>query len=363
MPEPAPQPQLAVVYGGPSAEHEVSCVSARRIVQTALDGGWDVTAIGLTHDKKWVDARAVLVDVASNNDTHALTSPDDLLVDFPDAELPGLGAALAANAVVFPVLHGPFGEDGVIQGHLEALGVPYVGAGVLASAICMDKGIAKSVLHDHGLPVAAWRLASRATWSRDLLDEAAQALGLPLFVKPANLGSSIGVTKATDLAAVGDAVAAAFEFDDHVIIEEFVRGRELELGALGNDDPRVTHAGEILASRDFYDYDDKYVLGAAETVAPTDLTPAQLAHAQRVALAAYRALRVEGLARIDLFLQPDDEIVVNEVNTMPGFTPISMFPMLWEAEGLSFAAVLAELVRLALERHARRRSLRTHRLV
>ena len=365
MPEPADQPELAVVYGGPSAEHEISCISARRIVQTALDEGWNVTAVGLTHDKRWVDARAVLVDVASNNDTHALTSPDELLVDFADVELPDLAAALPAdrNAVVFPVLHGPFGEDGVIQGHLEALGIPYVGAGVLASAVCMDKGIAKSVLHDHGLPVAAWRVASRATWSRDLLVEATQALGLPLFVKPANLGSSIGVTKAIDLAAVGDAVSAAFEFDDHVLIEEFVRGRELELGALGNDEPRVTKAGEILASRDFYDYEDKYLLGRAETIAPTDLTPTQLAHAQRVALAAYRALRVEGLARIDLFLQDDDEIVVNEVNTMPGFTPISMFPMLWEAEGLSFAAVIAELVRLALERHARRRALRTHRLV
>ncbi len=362
MPEPADQPELAVVYGGPSAEHEVSCISARRIVQTALDEGWNVTAVGLTHDKRWVDARAVLVDVASNNDTHALTSPDDLLVDFPDEELPGLGAALSPDAVVFPVLHGPFGEDGVIQGHLEALGVPYVGAGVLSSAICMDKGIAKSILHDHGLPVAAWRLAHRATWSRDLVDEAADALGLPIVFKPANLRSSIGDTKHTELAAVGDAVNAAFEFDDHVIIEEFVRGRELELGALGNEDVRVTKAGEILASREFYDYDDKYVLGTAETVAPTDLTPAQLAHAQRVALAAYRALRVEGLARVDLFLADDDEIVVNEVNTMPGFTPISMFPMLWEAEGLSFAAVVAELVRLALERHARRRSLRTHRL-
>ncbi|HEV2993357.1 MAG TPA: D-alanine--D-alanine ligase, partial [Acidimicrobiia bacterium] len=136
MPEPAQSPELAVVYGGPSAEHEVSCISARRIVQTALDEGWNVTAIGLTHDKRWVDARAVLVDVASNDDTHALTSPDDLLVDSPDAELPGLAPALAENSVVFPVLHGPFGEDGVIQGHLETLGVPYVGAGVLSSAVC-----------------------------------------------------------------------------------------------------------------------------------------------------------------------------------------------------------------------------------
>lgn len=353
--------ELAVVYGGPSAEHEVSCISARRIVQTALDGGWSVTAIGLTHDKRWVDARSVLVDVAGA-EGDALSSPDDLLADFPDTELDGLAAGLPPDSVVFPVLHGPFGEDGVIQGHLEALGVPYVGAGVLSSAICMDKGIAKSVLHDHGLPVAAWRVAHRHSWTRDLLDEAAAALGLPLFVKPANLGSSIGVVKAGDTAAIGDAVAAAFDFDDHVILEEFIRGRELELGALGNEEVRVTKAGEILASREFYDYDDKYVLGLAETVAPTDLTSTQLAHAQRIATAAYQALRVEGLARVDLFLQDDDEIVVNEVNTMPGFTPISMFPMLWEAEGLSFASVLDELVRLALARHDRRKALRTQRL-
>ncbi len=328
-----------MIYGGPSAEHEVSSVSARRIVQTALDGGWSVSVVGLTHDKRWVDARAVLVDVSEGN---ALVSPDDLLEEEPDALLPDLAAALSPHAVVFPVLHGPFGEDGVIQGHLEALGVPYVGAGVLSSAICMDKGIAKSILHDHAIPVAAWRVAGRATWSREVLDEAVAALGLPLFVKPANLGSSIGVAKPADAAALGDAVTAAFEFDDHVILEEFVRGRELELAALGNEDVRVTKAGEIVASREFYDYDDKYVLGRAEIIAPTDLTDAQLAHAQRVATAAYKALRVEGLARVDLFLAEDDEIVVNEVNTMPGFTPISMFPMLWEAEGLPLPAPSVE---------------------
>ena len=349
-----------MIYGGPSAEHEVSCVSARRIVETALDGGWSVTVIGLTHDKRWVDANAVLVDVAAGD---ALDSPDDLVLKYPDAELAHLDAGLPAGAVVFPVLHGPFGEDGVIQGHLEALGVPYVGAGVLSSSICMDKGIAKSVLHDHGLPVAAWRVVGRSSWTTDVMEEAVGALGLPLFVKPANLGSSIGVTKVTDAAALGDSVHHAFEFDDHAILEEYVRGRELELSVLGNEEVRVSQAGEILASREFYDYDDKYVLGAAETVAPTDLTPAQLARAQQLAEAAYRALRVEGLARVDVFLLDDDEIVVNEVNTMPGFTPISMFPMLWEAEGLSFAAVVEELVVLAQARHARRRALRTQRVL
>jgi D-alanine-D-alanine ligase len=357
MPDPG---ALTVVYGGPSAEHEISCISARRIVQTALDGGWTVTPVGLTHDRQWVDARAALVDVAAGD---ALDSPDDLLERFPGAHLPNLDAGLPRDAVVFPVLHGPFGEDGVIQGHLEALGVPYVGAGVLSSAICMDKGIAKSVLHDHGLPVAAWRLVSRAAWGTDVMEESLDALGLPQFVKPANLGSSIGVTKVADAAGLGDAVVSAFEFDDHVILEESVSGRELELSLMGNEDVRVSRAGEIIPSREFYDYDDKYVLGAAETVAPTDLKDAQLAHAQRVAVAAYRALRVEGLARVDLFLADDDEIVVNEVNTMPGFTPISMFPMLWEAEGLAFTEVVEELIALARSRHARRRALRTHRVL
>jgi D-alanine-D-alanine ligase len=355
MPDPG---ALAVVYGGPSAEHEISCISARRIVKTALESGFTVTAIGLTHDKRWVDATRIISEV---DEVDALASPDDLLHHDPGVELGHLDEGLSGDVVVFPALHGPFGEDGVIQGHLEALNIPYVGAGVLASAVCMDKGISKSVLHDHRLPVAAWRLVSRFAWSLEVLEEAVGALGMPVFVKPANLGSSIGVAKVSDVAALGDAVLTAFEFDDHVILEEFIRGRELELALLGNEEVRVTKAGEIIPSREFYDYDDKYVLGAAETIAPTDLTDAQLGHAQRVAVDAYRALRVEGLARVDLFLAEDDEIVVNEVNTMPGFTPISMFPMLWDAEGLPFRAVVEELVILARARHARRHLLRTHR--
>jgi D-alanine-D-alanine ligase len=350
---------LVVVYGGPSAEHEISCISARLVTQAALEGGFVVKLVGLTHDKRWVDANRCLVDVEA---VPALESPDALLREQPSAEFMHLRDGVPREAVVFPVLHGPFGEDGLIQGHLEALGLPYVGAGVLSSAICMDKGIAKSVLHDHGLPVAAWRLVARLAWSTEMMEEAIEALGLPLFVKPANLGSSIGVAKVSDAASMGDAVLSALRFDDHIIVEEFIRGRELELAAMGNEDVRVSKAGEIIASREFYDYDDKYVLGTAETIAPTDLTNDQLAHAQRVATAAYRALRVEGLARVDLFLTEDDEIVVNEVNTMPGFTPISMFPMLWEAEGLSFTAVVKELVTLATGRHTRRHLLRTHRL-
>jgi D-alanine-D-alanine ligase len=356
MPEPG---ELAVIYGGPSAEHEVSCISARQIARAALEGGWVVRPVGLTHEKRWVNSARALADV---HEVEALPSPDVLLDEDPSSEVSHLDDALPPDPVVFPVLHGPFGEDGIIQGHLEALQVPYVGAGVLSSSICMDKGIAKSVLHDHGLPVAAWRLVSRPWWSAEVMEESIDALGLPLFVKPANLGSSIGVTKVSDVEAFGDAVLGAFEFDDHVIIEEGVQGRELEFALMGNEDVRITRAGEIIASREFYDYDDKYVLGMAETIAPTHLSDSELAHAQRVATAAYRALRVEGLARVDLFLQDGGEIKVNEVNTMPGFTPISMFPMLWEAEGVAFPHVVEELVDLARSRHTRRRLLRTHRL-
>ena len=357
MPEPG---TLVVIYGGPSAEHEISCISARRIAQTALDRGWPLRLIGLTHAKQWVDAQSELVDIDMGE---ALESPDELLAKHPESEFSHLGDDMPPGAVVFPVLHGPFGEDGVIQGHLEALGLPYVGAGVLSSAVCMDKGIARSVLHDNGIPVAAWRLVHKSTWSSEVMEEAIDALGLPLFVKPANLGSSIGVAKASEAAAVGDSVSSAFEFDDHVILEEFVHGRELELAVLGNEQVAVSRAGEIIASREFYDYEDKYVLGKAETIAPTDLTPSQLDHARRLAEAAYRALRVEGLARVDVFLLDDDEIVVNEVNTMPGFTPISMFPMLWEAEGRPFGDVVEELIGLARARHERRAALRTHRVV
>jgi D-alanine-D-alanine ligase len=350
---------LVVLYGGPSAEHEVSCVSAHRIAQAARRDGTSVTAIGLTRDKRWVQAQQTLEDM---DDTDALRSPDILIGERPELALPHLEAGLPADPVAFPLVHGPFGEDGVIQGHFEAIGLPYVGAGVLSSAICMDKGIAKSVLQDHGLAVAEWRLLRRTDAIDDAGGDAAHALGYPLFVKPANLGSSIGVTKVHDDAELAGAIAMAFEFDDYVILEEFITGRELELALLGNEDVRVTQAGEIEPSREFYDYEDKYELGMAKTIVPTDLTPLELGRAKELATAAYRALRVEGLARIDMFLSVENTFLINEVNTMPGFTPISMYPMLWAVEGLSLSALIDELVDLALARHARRRGLRTARL-
>jgi len=350
--------ELVVIYGGPSAEHEVSCISALRIVAAARRDGKTVSAIGLTHDKHWVDARGALENI---DEWDELPSPDVLIAEHPGCELPDLAAGLSSRSVVFPLLHGPFGEDGVIQGHFEAHGVPYVGAGVLSSAICMDKGIAKSVLHDHGIPVAGWQLIDRRQFEDGALALAVEGLGLPLFVKPANLGSSIGVTKVKEAAHLGAAVELAFEFDDAVILEEFVDGREFELALLGNEEVSVSGAGEIRASREFYDYEDKYLLGVAKTIVPADLRHDQLARAQEVARQAYRALRVEGLARVDLFMDGKGRFLINDVNTMPGFTPISMYPMLWEAEGLPLRALIDLLIGLALARHERRRGLRTHR--
>jgi len=347
-----------VIYGGPSAEHEVSCISGMRIASAARHAGTAVTAIGLTHDKRWVDARSGLEHI---DDWDELPSPDALVAENPELELADLVAGLPEGSVIFPLLHGPFGEDGVIQGHFEAIGVPYVGAGVLSSAICMDKGVSKSVLHDHGIPVGAWQLIGRPDRSDQTLASAAEALGFPIFVKPANLGSSIGVSKAADLAELRAAVELAFTFDDFVILEGFIAGRELELALLGNEEVRVSSAGEIKASRDFYDYEDKYLLGVAKTIVPAELSAVELRRAQTVAVAAYRALRVEGLARVDLFLADDGRFLINEVNTMPGFTPISMYPMLWAHGGLPLPVLIDELVSLALARHERRRGLRTHR--
>ena len=293
----------------------------------------------------------------------ALPSPDDLARQNPALVLGHLGAGLPPDAVVFPVLHGPFGEDGVLQGHLETLGVPYVGAGVLASAVCMDKGIAKSVLRDHGLPVAAWRLAARSSWTVDVMEEALEALGLPLFVKPANLGSSIGVAKASDPAAVGDAVLSAFEFDDHVILEEFVAGRELELALLGNEDVRVHAAGEILASREFYDYDDKYVLGLAETVAPTDLKDTQLAQAQQLVAGGVpgAACRGPGPHR---HLPPRGRRDRDQRGEHHARLHAHLHvPHAVGSRRALLQTVIEELVPLARARHVRRRSLRTHRVL
>lgn len=270
----------------------------------------------------------------------------------------GARSSLGTVDIVFPILHGPWGEDGTLQGMLELVGLPYVGSGVLASALGMDKHFTKTVLQQAGIPVAPWRTVTAFEWSSapDAVREAARDLGLPAFVKPARAGSSVGVTKITDWSGLDAAMATALAEDDRVLIESMVTGREVEIAVLGGrpgESARASVAGEIvLSGRDFYDFAAKYLdAPGIDLVCPADLTDAQLAEMRELGIRAFDAIGGEGLARVDFFLTADG-FVVNEINTMPGFTPISMFPRCWQESGLSYPALIDELIQVALARAA-----------
>ena len=346
--------RLVVLYGGRSAEHEVSRVSGRYVATCARAAGLDVDLIGITRDGLWVRPPM---------DTETRDRSDDALPTLRD-DLPTVSVDRALerrsgdSLVVFPVLHGPFGEDGTVQGLCEMAGVPYVGPGVLASAACMDKPVSKRLLAAAGLPVARHtELRSREVTAETpaaLLGE----LGSPVFVKPANMGSSIGISKAAGAAQLAEALALASGYDDRLIIEEFVPGREIEVPVLGNEELRASLPGEIVPGGEFYDYADKYLNDTAELHAPADLPSEVSDEVRNLAVAAARALHVEGLARVDFLYNeaaaPDRRLIVSEINTMPGFTPISMYPRLWAVSGLDGPALISELVHLALDRHNRR---------
>lgn len=346
--------RLVVLFGGRSAEHEVSCTTAAHVLRAVDPDRYAVVPIGITREGIWVRADGAHDLLASGTmgelpDRLDPTGPsiDPLPVLRTDDELP---------VVVFPLLHGPYGEDGTVQGLLEVAGVPYVGSGVLGSALGMDKAKSKEVLGAHGLPVLPW-LVLRDT-DAGTAAPAVEGAGLtyPVFVKPANMGSSVGVSKVADADALPDAVAHAARYDEWIVIEQGAVGaREIEIAVLGNATPRASVPGEIRPSHEFYDYDDKYVAGTSELLVPAPLDESEADEARALALAAYRALRCEGMARVDLFYVEDGPgFLVNEVNTIPGFTPISMYPKLWEASGVPYPALIDELVRLAIERHERR---------
>jgi D-alanine-D-alanine ligase len=362
-----PRVRLVVLFGGRSAEHDVSRVSASHVLRAVDPDRYDVLPVGITRDGRWVLAEqaAVLLGRGLADELPAaipVAGPDvDPLPTLtsrpldgdPDADVP---------TVVLPILHGPNGEDGTVQGLLELAGLPYVGAGVLGSAVAMDKVMAKTVLGAEGIAQTAWRRVERSDLGRPGLVDDLLGLGDAVFVKPANMGSSIGVSRATDADGLGAALEAAFTYDDLVVVEEGVVARELECGVLGNDRPRASVVGEIVPAADFYDYDDKYTDGAAKTIVPADIAPDVAESVRALALRAFKALRAEGMARVDVFLEdPGRGLLVNEINTIPGFTPISMYPMLWQASGLSYPELVDELVRLALERHGRRSRLTTDR--
>lgn len=353
--------RLIILFGGRSAEHDVSRVSASHVMRAVDPDRYEVVPVGITRDGQWRLAASAAELMAGGRHRDL---PGSIDIDGADAApLPMLSSgrndapeALAdVPTVVLPVLHGPNGEDGTVQGLLELADVPYVGSGVLGSAVAMDKAMAKTVLAAEGIAQPGWQQIRPGDVERDpaLVDRLLLELGPTLFVKPANMGSSIGVSKTHGPSELLAALEVAFGYDDVAVVEEAVDARELECAVLGNDEPRASVVGEIVPGADFYDYEDKYAAGIARTVIPAELDDTTMQAARELALRTFRALRAEGMARVDMFLV-GDELMVNEINTIPGFTPISMYPMLWEASGLSYPALIDELVSLALERHERR---------
>jgi D-alanine-D-alanine ligase len=343
--------RIAVILGGRSSEHAISLASAASVIDALEASGNEVVTVAIDRSGGWqLEGRRQL-------ETHEPGSQNEPGSNQPGSELdrlPGKDVAttLADVEVVFPVLHGPFGEDGTVQGLLELAGVPYVGAGVLASALCMDKDIFKAGLRDHGVPVTA-NITLR------LGDAPRNPFGWPCFVKPARLGSSVGITKAHDEAELHAGVALAFQHDEKVLVEQFVSGVEVEVGVLGNLRPTASLPGEIVVTtNEWYDYEAKYDEGEMDLVVPARLTDEQIARAQELAVRAFVATDCEGMARVDLFARDDGEVLVNELNTIPGFTSTSVYARLFEASGIPYRDLLERLAELAVERFERRSQLR-----
>jgi D-alanine-D-alanine ligase len=354
-----PRTRLVLLFGGRSAEHEISCVSALHVLRATDPRRYEVLPVGITREGRWLSAAESVAALPAG--AAALPSPDDVLGTELDP-LPTLARSEDAPVVVFPLIHGPSGEDGTIQGLLETAGVPYVGAGVAASALCMDKGLAKRVMRSAGLPLGAWLGLRRSEIGPGLAGRVSQELGWPVFVKPANLGSSVGVTRAADPADLPAAVDLALRYDEYLVIEEAVSAREIEVAVLGNEDPRASVPGEIKPSHDFYDFEDKYVEDGAGLLVPAPLSSPEADEVRRLALEAYRALQVDGMARVDFFYEEGGRgFLVNELNTLPGFTPISMYARLWQESGITYGELVDRLVELALDRHGRRSAFETVR--
>jgi D-alanine-D-alanine ligase len=327
-----------VLAGGRSSEHAISRESARSVLDALDPERYEATAIEIGKDGRWqlADPGRPLPPA-----TESATETLPVVADSAPAR------ALGEIDVALPILHGPFGEDGTVQGLLELAGVPYVGAGVAASALCMDKDLFKAVLRDRGIPVA------RNVTLRDG-DPPQHPFSYPVFVKPARLGSSVGISKVPAEEDLEAAVELARRHDDKVLIEEFVEGTEVECGVLGNRDPVASVVGEIVAHAEWYDYGAKYDEDGMELVVPARISPEETAEVQRLAVQSFVATECEGMARIDFFVRPDGEVVVNEINTIPGFTATSVYAKLFEASGIPYGELLDRLIQLALERHERR---------
>lgn len=356
--------RVGVIFGGKSAEHEVSLQSAKNILDAIDKEKFDVTLLGIDKTGQWHinDASNFLLN-AENPALIALNHSNKNVALIPGQEKQQLIEADGAGAlgqldVVFPIVHGTLGEDGSLQGLLRMANIPFVGAGVLGSAVSMDKDVTKRLLRDAGLAIAPFVTLTRANRHQYSFVQLTECLGLPLFVKPANQGSSVGVSKVQDLAGFEQAIALAFSFDHKVLVESAIVGREIECAVLGNDQPQASLCGEIVLSDEFYSYDTKYINEqGAQVVVPAAIDQATSDQIRHVALQAFNALDCLGMARVDVFLTPDNQVIINEVNTLPGFTNISMYPKLWGASGVSYTRLITLLIELALERHQQDRGL------
>jgi D-alanine-D-alanine ligase len=353
--------RVGVLYGGRSGEHEISLRSAATVIAALDPARYDVVAIAIGKDGRWrTGIESVRLLEEAQRDLRAI--PDHGIEVTAAAEptrralVPLAGGEPLPLDVVFPVLHGTYGEDGTIQGLLELADVPYVGSGVLASAVGMDKAVMKAVFRDAGIPVCRWIVVRPREESVDaIVARVAAEIGYPCFVKPANLGSSVGISKVKSAAALPAAIADAAAYDLKIVVEVGVDARELECAVLGNDAPEASGVAEIVPSREFYDYADKYVESGAKALVPAPIPPAILHEVQDLAVRTFRSVDAAGMARVDFFLERGtDRLYVNEINTIPGFTRSSMFPKLWEVAGRPFAVVVDRLIALALERHAAR---------
>jgi D-alanine-D-alanine ligase len=351
--------RVGILFGGRSGEHEVSLNSAASILKALDPAKYEVVPIGITREGRWLvgsSADRILPAVLqSGKPVTASVDPTGPKLIPLNSTLAKTGAGGLGIDVIFPVLHGTFGEDGTVQGLLELAGIPYVGAGVLGSAVGMDKDVMKRLFRDAGLPVVPWLMFLRGEWKEDAVRvrrAIRNKFPFPLFVKPANLGSSVGISKVHSARELDPAMDLAAQYDRKILVETGVDGREIECSVLGNDRPEASLPGEVIPVNEFYDYEAKYVKEGSELIIPARLTPRQTRQVQELAIRAFQAADCAGMARVDLLLESKTgSFLVNEINTIPGFTTISMYPKLWEASGVSYAQLVDRLIELALERH------------